>query len=84
MFLQAIKEQVTSDKEFKLTGERSVTLEQYPGVELTFESGQERQIIRIYLVKNRAYGLGVRHPKSTTDMRVPRTFLNALELLEDS
>ena len=35
------------------------------------------------LVKNRLYALGVRYPKSLTDTRSSRSFLNGLELLDN-
>lgn len=81
LLLQAIQDRVTLENEFNLTRQRSVSLDEYPGKELTFENEQEIITFRVYLVDDRLYALGVRSPKSTDDSRSTRAFLNALELL---
>ena len=79
--LQAIRDKVTPKNEFKLIRRRSVTLDSYPGEELSFQNDQEIITFRAYLVNDRLYVLGVRSPQSINDLRSTRAFLNALELL---
>ncbi len=81
--LEAIKNEVPPEKNFRLTGERSIFLDKNPGKELTFSNQEEIIILRLYMVQNRLYALGVRYPKSITDTRSSRTFLNGLELLDN-
>ncbi|MGB5596827.1 MAG: hypothetical protein WBM62_22755 [Crocosphaera sp.] len=83
VLLQAIRNKVTPDNEFKLIRQREIKLDKYPGQELSFENEEERITFRVFLANNRLYALGVRYPKSTTDNRSTRTFLNALELLNN-
>ncbi len=83
VLLQAIRDKVTPDNEFKLIRQREITLDKYPGQELSLENEEERITFRVFLANNRLYALGVRYPKSTTDNRSTRTFLNALELLKN-
>lgn len=82
ILLQAIEEKIIPDNQFKLTSRRAISLDDNPGQELTLESEEEIIMFRIYFVSNRVYALGGRYPKSMTDTRSIRAFLNALELLD--
>lgn len=82
--IQAIRDKVTPENEFKLKEQRAISLDKYPGQELVFENQDEMITFRVYLAGNRIYALGVRYPKSSPQTRVTRAFLNALELLKDS
>ena len=81
ILLNAIRERAVPSGEFKLQEDRSITLDNYPGRELTFENDDEVIIIRAYLGEQRVYVLGVRYPKANPQPRQTRAFLNALELL---
>lgn len=83
VLLQAIENRISPDNQFQLTSRREISLDNNPGQELTFESEEEVIVFRIYFVNNRLYALGGRYPKSMTDTRSIRAFLNALELLEN-
>ncbi|EAZ91788.1 hypothetical protein [Crocosphaera chwakensis] len=83
VLLEAIQERIPPEKNFKLTRERAILLDENIGKELSFENEDETITLRLYLVKNRAYVLGVRFPNSITDTRSTRSFLNGLELLEN-
>ncbi|ACK68366.1 periplasmic protein, function unknown [Rippkaea orientalis PCC 8801] len=80
--LQAVRDKVAPQDEFKLQNERSITLDSYPGQELTVENQEETIIIRVYFANNQIYALGVRHPKPDPEPRSTRAFLNALELID--
>lgn len=82
VLLKAIQERIPPEENFKLTRERAVLLDENIGKELTFENENEIITLRIYLVNNRVYVLGVRFPNSITDTRSIRSFLNGLELLD--
>ena len=81
VLLEAIKEEIPPGKGFQLTQQRAIFLDKNVGKELTFSNQEEIITLRLYLVKNRLYALGVRYPKSLTDTRSSRSFLNGLELL---
>lgn len=81
LLLEVIQEKILPEENFKLTRERAILLDDNIGKELTFENENDIITLRIYLVKNRVYVLGVRFPNSITDTRSSRTFLNGLELL---
>ncbi len=83
VLLEAIKNEIPPEKDFKLTEEREISLDNNVGKELTFSNQEEIIILRLYPVKNRLYALGVRYPKTLTDTRSSRSFLNGLELLEN-
>ncbi|MDJ0579981.1 hypothetical protein [Crocosphaera sp.] len=83
VLLEAIKSEIPPEKGFQLTQERAVFLDKNVGKELTFSNQKEIIILRLYLVGNRLYALGVRYPKSLTDTRSSRSFLNGLELLDN-
>ena len=83
VLLQTIKDEIPSEKSFRLTGERAIFLDENLGKELTFANQEEIIILRLYLVQNRLYVMGVRYPKSLTDTRSSRAFLNGLELLNN-
>ncbi len=83
VLLEAIQERIPPEENFKLTRERDVLLAENIGKELTFENENDIITLRLYLVKNRLYALGVRFPKSITDTRSARSFLNGLELLDN-
>lgn len=80
--LEAIQQKVAPVKEFKLKEERAITIDQFPGKELTFENASEVITMRVYLVQDKIYALGVRSPKANPLPRQTRAFLNAFELLE--
>lgn len=82
ILLEAIQNEIPPEQNFKLTEKRAIFLDEHLGKELTFTNKDEIITIRLYLVKNRLYALGVRYPKSITDNRSSRTFLNGLELLD--
>ncbi len=82
VLLKSIENKITPDNKFKLTSKKAILLDKNLGQELTFESEDEIITFRIYFVGNRLYALGVRYPKSITDTRGIRAFLNALELLD--
>jgi hypothetical protein len=84
VLLEAISKKAAPSDEFKLKEKRSVKLDSYPGQELTFEGADESITIRVYLVEQRVYAIGVRHPKDQPEPRKTRAFLNALELLSRS
>ena len=83
VLLEAIKEEIPPGKGFQLTQQRAIFLDKNVGKELTFSNQEEIITLRLYLVKNRLYALGVRYPKSLTDTRSSRSFLNGLELLDN-
>ncbi len=82
--LKAIQEKVAPSDEFKFINSRSIRMEDFPGIELTFEGEEEAIIVRAYLVNQKAYVLGVRYPKDNPEERQTRSFLNALQLLPTS
>lgn len=82
--LQAIQDKVSPNKEFKLINRQSITLNDFPGVELTFEGKIDNIMVRAYLVRDKVYVLGVRYPKENPQERQNRAFLNALQLLPSS
>ncbi|MGK7942225.1 MAG: hypothetical protein AB4062_19120 [Crocosphaera sp.] len=82
ILLQGIENKITPNNKFRLTSKKGISLEQNLGKELTFESEDEIITFRIYFVGNRLYALGVRYPKSMSDTRSIRAFLNALDLLD--
>jgi hypothetical protein len=84
VLLEAIANKAAPSDEFKLSQKRSVTIDSYPGQELSFESAGESITIRVYLVGQRVYALGVRNPKDNPEPRKTRAFLNALQLLSRS
>lgn len=79
--LNAIRDRVAPADKFKLTGDRTIKLEQYPGRELSFVSKETEIIFRAYIVGKRAYVLGVISPKTDLQPRSIRAFLNAVELI---
>ncbi len=83
VLLEAIKSEIPPEQAFELTQERAIFLDKNVGKELTFSNQKEIIILRLYLVGNRLYALGVRYPKSLTDTRSSRSFLNGLELLDN-
>ena len=83
VLLAAIKEEIPPGKGFQLTQQRAIFLDKNVCKELTFSNQEEIITLRLYLVKNRLYALGVRYPKSLTDTRSSRSFLNGLELLDN-
>ncbi|MEL4894656.1 hypothetical protein [Crocosphaera sp. Alani8] len=83
ILLEAIQNEIPPDEDFKLTEKRAIFLDNNVGQELTFSNQNEVITIRLYLVENRLYALGVRYPKSLTDTRSSRSFLNGLELLNN-
>ena len=83
VLLEAIKEEIPPGKGFQLTQQRAIFLDKNVGKELTFSNLEEIITLRLYLVNNRLYALGVRYPKSLTDTRSSRSFLNGLELLDN-
>lgn len=84
VLLNAIREKVAPAKQFKFTQQDAIKLNNYPGRELKFEDADERIVIRVYLVENRVYALGIRYPKAKPQPRQTNAFLNALELLTSS
>jgi hypothetical protein len=84
VLLEAISQKAAPPEEFKLKDKRSVTLDAHPGQELTFEGVDESITIRVYLVEQRVYAIGVRHRKDELELRKTRAFLNALQLLSHS
>ena len=83
VLLEAIKEEIPPGKGFQLTQQIAIFLDKNVGKELIFSNQEEIITLRLYLVKNRLYALGVRYPKSLTDTRSSRSFLNGLELLDN-
>ncbi|MGH2414830.1 MAG: hypothetical protein ACRDEA_14295 [Microcystaceae cyanobacterium] len=84
VLLDAIKERVAPANQFELKQQQSITLENYPGRELTFENAEEVITMRVYLGNQKVYAMGVRYPKINALPRQTRAFLNAFELLGDS
>ncbi len=82
VIFQAIQDKIAPENEFKLTNQRPIKINTYPGEEWIFESAREMITMRVYLVDQRVYALGVRHPRSDSDSRSTRAFLNALELID--
>ncbi|BFM38746.1 hypothetical protein [Synechocystis sp. LKSZ1] len=81
ILLDALQQKVAPSDQFKLTNNRRVNLDQYPGRELTFRSAEETIIFRAYLVQDRAYVIGIRFTGSDQQERASRAFLNGLQLL---
>ena len=79
--LDAIRDRVAPADQFKRTGDRAITINQYPGRELSFVGKTESITFRAYLVGNKAYVLGVIYPNTSPKTRATRAFLNAFELL---
>ncbi len=82
VLLESIENKITPDNKFRLTSKRAIVLDKKLGQELAFEGEDESITFRIYFAGNSLYALGVRHPKSITDTRGIRAFLNALEFLD--
>jgi hypothetical protein len=82
ILLNAIRDQVAPKDEFKLTEQRDINLDQYLGKELQFTDREETIIVRVYLVGNQVYALGIRYPNTAPKTRETRAFLNALQLLK--
>ncbi|MEG3437623.1 hypothetical protein V0288_10880 [Pannus brasiliensis CCIBt3594] len=80
--LSAIRERVAPKDRYKLTGDRSISIDKHPGRELTFSSADTNLTIRAYLVNNKAYVIGVSDPKNRPDTRSTRAFLNAFQLVQ--
>lgn len=79
--LNAIRDRVAPADKFKLTGDRVIKLDKYPGRELSFSSKESSITFRVYIVGKRAYVLGVIYPNANPQPRSTRAFLNAFELL---
>ncbi|MGK7933947.1 MAG: hypothetical protein AB4041_21305 [Microcystaceae cyanobacterium] len=84
IILKAIQEKVAPEGEFELTNTRSIKIDDFPGIELTFTGEQDMIRLRAYLVNQKVYVIGVRYPKNNPDERQNRSFLNALQLLPQS
>jgi hypothetical protein len=84
ILLEAISNKAVLSGGFKLKDKQSITLDSYPGQELTFEGTDESLTIRVYLVGQQVYVLGGRHPKDDPEPRRTRAFLNAFQLLSRS
>jgi hypothetical protein len=78
ILLDALQQRVAPSDQFKLTNDRRVTLDSYPGRELTFRSAEETIIFRAYLVQDRAYVMGIRFTGPDPEERASRAFLNGL------
>lgn len=81
LLLEAISNKAVPPEQFQMTGKDSVILDGHTGQELTFEDAKEAITIRFYLVGERVYALGARHPKNEAEPRKTRAFLNALQLI---
>lgn len=81
ILLNAIRDRVAPKEAFKLTKQTAIKLDKYSGQELEFKDGEETIIMRVFLVGNRVYALGIRYPNTAPKTRETRAFLNALQLL---
>jgi hypothetical protein len=79
----AMQARVAPTETFSLMNERPVTLGDYQGSEFTFESDTERVTFRAYLVGNKIYAMGVIQPLTSTRDNAARTFLNALQFIDN-
>ena len=79
--LAAVAERVNPTNLFRLTGDRPITIEKYPGRELAFSTNAELIVLRAYLVGNRIYVIGVNHLDKETFSKVGQKFLNSFSLL---
>jgi hypothetical protein len=84
VLLKAIQEKVAPEDEFELTNTRSIKIDDFPGIELTFTGERDMIQLRTYLVAQKVYVIGVRYPKDKPEERQNRAFLNALQLLPPS
>lgn len=82
--LEAIQQKVAPANQFTQKQDRSIAIDKFPGREITFESAEEIVTMRVYLVEQKIYALGVRYPQNNPLPRQTRAFLNAFELLEKS
>ncbi len=82
--LSAIQNKVAPEAQFKLTDTQMIKLNEFPGIEFSYEGIKgidEAIIVRAYLVNQKVYVLGVRYPTEKPEERQTRSFLNALQLL---
>lgn len=81
VLLTAIRDKVAPADQFELKEEREISIDQYPGRELTLENAKEVITFRAYLVKEKIYVLGVHEPKAKPLPKQTRAFFNAFQLL---
>lgn len=81
VLLTAIREKVAPANQFQLKEERKISINEYPGRELTLENEEEVITFRAYLVKDKVYVLGAHEPRAKRLPKQVRAFLNAFQLL---
>lgn len=80
---EAMRERVAPAETFSLTNERPMTLGNYQGSEFTFANDTESVVFRTYLVGNQIYAMGVMQPLNSPRDNAARTFLNALQFVDN-
>ena len=84
ILLEAIRDEVAPAEQFNLVEEREITIDGYPGIELTLENAEEIIKLRAYLVNDKVFVLGVHAPRSAPMPQQTRGFFNAFELLDSN
>jgi hypothetical protein len=84
VILAAIAERVNPSQLFRLTGDRPVTIDKYPGRELAFSTDKEAIILRAYLVGDRVYVIGANRLDKEAITNVTEKFFNSFRLLQSS
>lgn len=79
--LRAIRDKVAPVDKFQLKSDTPITLNKYPGRELTLQSAKEIITFRAYLVEQRVYILGAKYPNASTLSKRVAGFLNSFQLL---
>lgn len=74
VLFRAIVQKLAPNSEFTLKDDRAIAIKEFPGREITFESGEEIIVMRVYLVEQQVYALGVRYPKNNPLPRQTRAF----------
>ena len=84
ILLEAIRDEVAPAEQFSLVDEREISIDNYPGIELTFENAEEIIKLRAYLVNDKVFVLGGHVPRSAPMPQQMRGFFNAFELLSSN
>jgi hypothetical protein len=82
VLLDALRDRVAPKDRYKLTQERTLSIDTHPGRELILENAETTITLRAYLVNNKAYVVGVSNPRAKQNARETRAFLNAFQLVQ--
>ncbi len=81
LLYDAVKQRIISKQQLAIPEERSLTLGNYSGREIQFGNADQMLILRMYLINNQFYVLGVQALKAQMNPRAVKAFLNSFELL---